>query len=255
LVLSSSIISVMKFRRRPSPLLVLSLSSVAIAALAKPGPNERSDSSLSPREAVQAVAAGPDPTALVAALSTVLKSNIGTKYAPVDGKDGKPHDGPWVDISDKDKKKSDQNEGEKPLLSGKKPSPKPLQGPKIDETDMPEVNDGVMDDPNRASPKEGTTGSEGGVSEKNRERKAQEGQTGEKMTMRPESPKEAPPIPPSEEERIKGVKEDSKETGKDIVSEKPKGASGLEVRLSCLSICHTHGAICTRKPPHSLHLS
>ncbi|KAH0557151.1 hypothetical protein GP486_005059 [Trichoglossum hirsutum] len=217
----------MKLRRRPSPLLVLSLSSVAIAAIAKPGPSERSES-LSPRDAaVQAVAAGPDPAGLVT--SAASKSNVGTKYAPIDGKDGKPHDGPWVDIPDKDKKKSDQNEVEKPLGSGKKPSPKPLQGPtKLHDPEIPEVNDGVMDDPNRESPKEGTTGSEGGVSEKNRERKAQEGQTGEKMTMRPESPKEAPPIPPSEEERIKGGKEDGKEIEEDVVLTKPKGASGLE---------------------------
>jgi hypothetical protein len=227
----------MKLRRRPSPLLVLlipSLSSVAIAALARPGSNELPDVSLSPREAaVQAAAAGSaESTAVLVVPSSVSKSGVGTKDAPVDGKDGKPHDGPWVDLSDKDKK----NE-EKPL-SGKKPPPKPLRAPDTHGTDMPEVNDGVMDDPFRASPKEGTTGTEGGVSEKNRERKAQEGQTGEKMEMRPESPKEAPPIPPSEEDKIKWGKEDIRETEKDALSERPKGAFGLEVRLS-LSYCTT----------------
>ncbi|KAI9777397.1 MAG: hypothetical protein M1839_008910 [Geoglossum umbratile] len=216
----------MKFRRRPSPLLILlipSLSSVAIAALGKPGLNERSDAALTPREAAVAPEYGS-----TAAPSAVLKSPIGTKDAPVDGKDGKPHDGPWVDTSDKDKKKSEKAEGEKPLLSGKKPSPKPLRESGKNGANIPEVNDGVMDDPNRASPKEGTTGTEGGVSEKNRERKAQEGQTGEKMVMKPESPKGAPPIPPSEEDRIKGGKESSAESEKDTAPERPKGAFGLE---------------------------
>ncbi|KAH0538825.1 hypothetical protein FGG08_004601 [Glutinoglossum americanum] len=222
----------MKLRRRPSPLLVLlipSLSSLAITALAKPGSNERPDALLSPRDAAaQAAAAGSaEQSTLLAVPTSVSKPGIGTKDAPVDGKDGKPHDGPWVDLSDKDKKKLDQNEGEKPLLSGKKPSPKPLRAPENHAPEIPEVNDGVMDDPYRESPKEGTTGTEGGVSEKNRERKAQEGQTGEKMEMRPESPKEAPPIPPSEEDRIKWGKEDSKEIEKEAL-ERPKGAFGLE---------------------------
>ncbi|KAF7718729.1 Uncharacterized protein PECH_004289 [Penicillium ucsense] len=87
--------------------------------------------------------------------------------APVDGKDGKPHAGPWVDTAtdrDRNAKGSD------------------------------EAKSGVMDDPSRTGPKEGTRGTEGGVSEKE---KVNQG-TSEKV---PGSPKEAPPRPHSEKQK------------------------------------------------------
>ena len=52
---------------------------------------------------------------------------------------------------------------------------------------LPLSNDGVTDDPNRVSPKEGTRGTEGGVSEKSKD-------NGKLPTEKvPETPKEAPP--------------------------------------------------------------
>lgn len=126
------------------------------------------------------------------------KSELGTKDAPVDGKDGKPHAGPWVESSSDREDQTIPGDGAGPPTPGRKPSPRPIAAPPI-----PEVNDGVMDDPNRKGPKKGTTGTEGGVSEKDRDRKAQEGQTGEKPEKTPDSPKEAPPLPHSEVQKIK----------------------------------------------------
>ena len=159
-----------------------------------------------------------------------------TKDAPVDGKDGKPHAGPFVD-AEKDRKpiKATTEDGE---LVVKKP---PLKGAPADLTivdgkPIPEVNDGVMNDPLRALPKQGTTGTEGGVSEKDKTRKALEGQTGEKVEMKPDSPKEAPPLPHSEQEKIQGEKEKVDPYGK-----KSKGKDKLDdvSDLAGLEVCFT----------------
>ena len=153
-----------------------------------------------------------------------VKIDVGTKDAPVDGLDGKPHAGPWVEAgTEKDKKKSEDEADQTVLISsGKKPGPKPLADtkPVINDAAIPEVNDGVMDDPNRASPKKGTTGTEGGVSEKDRDRKAQEGQTGEKTEKKPDPPKEARPLPHSEEKKIKQKEGDKSDTTKEADSDK-----------------------------------
>lgn len=144
----------------------------------------------------------------------------GTKDAPVDGLDGLPHDGPFVDAD------SHRSTSTSDL---KKDSP-PLQGLTVqDGVKIPDnTNDGVMNDPNRAEPKEGTTGTSGGVSEKDQARKAQEGATGEKVENKPAAPKVAPPLSHSEQERI---------TNKDSEKDKSKtdgkttgDGFGLEVR-------------------------
>jgi hypothetical protein len=139
-----------------------------------------------------------NPTSIID-LNSKPKYKSGTKDAPVDGKDGKPHAGPWVGIGEEPKKESKEGKKTKEdteLVAPKKEDMKKLVN--ADGTKIPEVNDGVMDDPHRQIPKEGTTGTEGGVSEKDKARKAQEGQTGEKLEKKPDSPKEAPPLPLSE---------------------------------------------------------
>lgn len=93
---------------------------------------------------------------------------VGTKDAPVDGADGKPHAGPFVE--------STGDSGTKTKVKEEKEKPSP--------------EDGVMNDPHRPPPKQGTTGTEGGVSEKSREREKHEEQTGRRKVQRPESPKE-----------------------------------------------------------------
>ncbi|OJJ34130.1 hypothetical protein ASPWEDRAFT_42047 [Aspergillus wentii DTO 134E9] len=116
----------------------------------------------------------------------------GTLDAPVDGKDGKPHAGPWVETSaERDRKKTNTIntvEG-KELKSDKSASSGRLGA---DGKPIPNSNDGVMDDPYRSGPKEGTRGTEGGVSEKIKGEQS----PGEKL---PGSPKEAPPLPHSEQ--------------------------------------------------------
>ena len=146
---------------------------------------------------------------------------VGTKDAPVDGKDGRPHLGPFIETgAERDRKKA-KEAGED--VSSKKPPPKemPSGAPK----DAPETNDGVMDDPNRSGPKEGTRGTEGGITEKSKEGKG--GMTDNvKPEKKPDPPKEAPPLPHSEQESLKETtkgKDDSKkskEKGSEVVTDK-----------------------------------
>lgn len=96
----------------------------------------------------------------------------GTLDAPVDGKDGKPHDGPWVESDGKT---------------------------------TPNSNEGVMGDPSRLGPKEGTRGTEGGMTEKTKDTK-------QYKDKKPETPKEARPLPHSEQEKIPGYEDNSEAT-------------------------------------------
>ncbi|CAN8100124.1 unnamed protein product [Discula destructiva] len=136
----------------------------------------------------------------------------GTKDAPVDGIDGRPHEGPFVDADNLRSTSTSDVKKDLPPLEGRPKDPTVVDGVKI-----PETNDGVMNDPNRAEPKHGTTGTSGGVSEKDQARKAKEGVTGEKIENKPAAPKVAPPLSDSEQERIgkdDSGKEKSKPDGK-----------------------------------------
>lgn len=168
----------MKFRKH-SPLLLLLLPSLALA--------------LAPHAVVDVEE---DANRLAGeALPPSLKGRQGlpTKDAPVDGKDGKPHLGPFVGSDTP----GDTDHQDRPSLKGRPEDPTIVDGKKI-----PETNDGVMFDKNREKPLEGTTGTEGGVSSKSKARKFEEGQTGEKVVTQPKSPKEVPPLPHSEEEKL-----------------------------------------------------
>jgi hypothetical protein len=222
----------MKFRRRPSPVLLLIIPAIS-SILVSAAPEAASSLSTN-REAREAKALSPTATIPLGQLSLkpTSKVDVGTKDAPVDGKDGKPHAGPFVDY-EKDRKKptSTTEDGE---LVTKKTTPKDAGDERLsDGRPIPEVNDGVMNDPSRELPREGTTGTEGGVSEKDKARKAQEGQTGEKLEKKPDSPKEAPPLPHSEIEKItKGEKDAAKQTknkGKDNDADDASELLGLEV--------------------------
>ena len=211
----------MKFRRRPAPLLLLLLPSLATALSA--AAQDNSQSTLNKNTQVRDSRLDPNPSPVVD-LNTKSKYDIGTKDAPVDGKDGKPHAGPWVGTEkDVKKPKSSPEDGE--LVVGKEDISDLPDGIKI-----PQVNDGVMDDPNRELPKVGTTGTEGGVSEKDKARKAHEGQTGEKLEKKPDSPKEAPPLPHSEQPKLK-TESKSKDLDDDY-ADIGEGLGGLEVLSS-----------------------
>ncbi|KAJ5040476.1 uncharacterized protein L3040_006132 [Drepanopeziza brunnea f. sp. 'multigermtubi'] len=191
----------MKFRRRPAPLLLLLLPSLASVLV------------VAAREDSHAVEP-PVPSSTVDLSKS--RFEVGTKDAPVDGKDGKPHAGPWVG---KDNNKA-LNDAEKDSSKDDKPEVIVIDGEKI-----PQSNDGVMDDPSREKPIKGTTGTEGGVSERNKAQKAQEGQTGEKVEKKPESPKGPPPLPHSEQ--IKTGNEKMKATV-DKDDDDGDGLAGLE---------------------------
>lgn len=175
--------------------------------------------------------AGNDPTPKYSA-------NLQANDAPIDGKDGRPHTGPFVETSaERDRKKAKgSGDGEK-TAAGEKP---PVKG-KLPE-DAPETNDGVMDDPYRTGPKEGTRGTEGGISEKSRDKEGSLAAIGAEEGKKPDPPKEAPPLPHSEQEKVstkdsgkKGTAaalddgEKSKDKPKDKSKDKPKELGGLEV--------------------------
>lgn len=162
----------------------------------------------------------------------------------MDGKDGRPHQGPFVETSaERDRKKAKESGDEGPGSTAKKlPATEKFKEASYKDGSnivLPETNDGVMDDPNRSGPKEGTRGTEGGISEKSRDGKA-EGDSGlRKSEKKPDPPKEAPPLPHGEQEKL-GT-EDGKDSRKQTSEAKPedeekskekqKELGGLEVNL------------------------
>lgn len=214
----------MKFRTRHSPLLLLLLPALANALSASiPDTNDDSDASAAFIKGVDSV---PPPT-------VKGRHGVPTKDAPVDGKDGKPHLGPFV--GSETGKKSDHQD--LPPLKGRPDDPTIVDGKKI-----PETNDGVMFDKNRERPQEGTTGTEGGVSEKDKTRRLQEGRTGEKVVTQPESPKEQPPLPHSEEAKL--LKDKTKQSPDD--DSDGTSYTGLDVRLALDPAGHFQIRTCSR---------
>ncbi|KAJ5372662.1 hypothetical protein N7517_004668 [Penicillium concentricum] len=155
--------------------------------------------------------------------SDVVASNVakGAPDVPVDGKDGKPHAGPWVETNaDRDSKVakgSDDNDPVSTKYDIKLSSSEHLstEEGKV----IPHSNGGVMDDPYRAGPREGTRGTEGGVSEK--------GQGNQLVAEKvPGGPKEAPPLPHSETKKLVSDSEDAT-TGSAIRSAEGSGSLGM----------------------------
>ncbi|MCJ1315956.1 hypothetical protein MMC15_001276 [Xylographa vitiligo] len=199
----------MKIRRRPLPVSLLLLLYAFPLGYVTASSGEAQD--LAEREVPRPTALNPG---LDASLTTTLlfkPTNVpalGTKDAPVDGKDGRPHSGPFVETAaERDRKKAKESGEEEISMPSKKPVPKDAtKGDSlVDSWDsaMPESNDGVMDDPNRVGPKEGMRGMAGGISEKTRDQKLQNGQDGVKSEKVPEKPKDAPPLPHSDQEELR----------------------------------------------------
>lgn len=141
----------------------------------------------------------------------------GTKDAPFDGMDGMPHEGPYV-------KDNPAPSGKKPAVVEDLAPKKTIVGPSPAKATAV-VLDGdksVMQDPDRKVAT-GTKGTEGGVSAKDKERLAHEDKTGEKQEKVPESPKEAPPLPHSEQKKIHGDVLEAESSTRVL------GAVGLEV--------------------------
>ena len=224
----------MKLRQSPSSLLLLLIPCLHLTL------------SLLSSEEVVALAEGrqigPPPGLALSSESKTTLDGLGTKDAPVDGKDGRPHLGPFVETSaERDRKKA---KGSGDDEKTKKPTPSSIPGGSAS-SNMPETNDGVMDDPNRSGPKEGTTGTEGGISEKSKDNKKNLLE-GSKVEKKPDPPKEAPPLPHSEQEKLgekplkdemekskdlslKDLKDDGKQ--KDKQKDAQKDVGGLEVTI------------------------
>ncbi|KAF2724923.1 UPF0016-domain-containing protein [Polychaeton citri CBS 116435] len=172
----------------------------------------------------------PDPTVeKIRNSQPVRPIRVGTEDAPVDGLDGKPHAGPFVDTTPEEKntKKISATAIEAAMVE---PQPTSLSKYESKFGELPEKNDGVMNDEGRQIPRKGTTGTEGGVSERAKERKLK----GETET-KPKGPEEAPPLPHDEQERIEANQQKkttgasgsstSQEDGK-IVDDKAKKVGG-----------------------------
>ncbi|KXG46133.1 Uncharacterized protein family UPF0016 [Penicillium griseofulvum] len=154
--------------------------------------------------------------------SNIVASNVakGAPDVPVDGKDGRPHAGPWVETNaDRDHKVAkaggDIDSGSR--YDTKIPSSEHLstEEGKV----IPHSNGGVMDDPYRSGPREGTRGTEGGVSEKGKENQL----VSEKV---PGSPKEAPPLPHIETKKLVSNSDDAT-TGSAIRAAENPGSLGM----------------------------
>ncbi|KAJ5816343.1 hypothetical protein N7447_008576 [Penicillium robsamsonii] len=155
--------------------------------------------------------------------SDIVASNVakGPPDVPVDGKDGKPHAGPWVETNaDRDSKivKGSDDNGSVSTKSDIKLSSSEHLSTE-DGKVIPHSNGGVMDDPYRAGPREGTRGTEGGVSEKGKGNQL----VSEKV---PGGPKEAPPLPHSETKKLVSDSEDTT-TGSAIRSVEGSGSLGM----------------------------
>lgn len=223
----------LQFHRRTPLLLLLLPSLAATAAVAGEAADASTPARLAePRDAKVAIPTATALGAQYAGQKPTSLAQVGRKDAPVDGKDGKPHAGPFVD-SDR-KKTEDKATGVTDELVTETKKQPPLKGAPADITivdgqKIPEKNDGVMNDAERVLPKDGTTGTEGGVSQKDKARKEHEGQTGERLEKKPESPKEAPPLPHSEQELIKTEAEKAeKKKPKDVDSDDTSELAGLE---------------------------
>lgn len=167
------------------------------------------------------VSSQPEPS-----LAPSSQSTKGTKDAPVDGMDGKPHAGPYIDDSPQ------AHEKQPNIVEELGPGHTPVGHPKestilVDSEDT--ILDGdksVMQDPDRKLAT-GSTGTEGGVSAKDKERLAHEEKTGEKMEKVPESPKEAPPLPHADQKQL-GDGDEATPTSRGL------GAVGLEVSTTMI---------------------
>ncbi|KAI0403054.1 UPF0016-domain-containing protein [Xylaria palmicola] len=221
----------MRFRQRHTPLLLLFLPSLGLSS-AVSGKRPSRDDEISRADSVLDDSLPLDSTV---ATGSKPRVDVGTKIAPVDGKDGMPHEGPFVALSDKGRKKGAAVDADEDLASDLRDlsalKNRPADPTIIDGKKIPESNDGVMDDPHRKPPKQGTTGTEGGVSEKDKARKAKEGRTGEKVEMVPATPKEKPPMPHSEQEKMLGdkdVKATKAEKDKSKLEKSTDDIAGLE---------------------------
>ena len=232
----------MRLPHRPSPLLILLLSTLRLTFGANPTdiPGHKTTDY---GHDVAALAEGKALKQLELGAGAALPSQLPipksdsvfrAKDAPIDGKDGRPHTGPFVETSaERDRKKALERGDEEKSSSNDKLLTNPIP------SGTPDTNDGVMDDPYRKGPKEGTRGTEGGISEKSREKEGQLANIGQDEGKKPDPPKEAPPLPHSEQEKVDTSEPGRKGTDantEDNEKQKGKGVGGLEVTMFCIHL-------------------
>ena len=158
---------------------------------------------------------------------TGAKSGTGKKEAPVDGLDGKPHNGPFVDVEESadEKRKKAASESLQSTYDSLDASGSHTSSDKSNEDD-----DGAKRDKSTNFETTGHTGTEGGVSEKEKDRKTQE-RLGTSKGKTPDSPKEPIELPDTIEDRI-DLKEKTEKSGtsqkSDLEEDKSWIAAGME---------------------------
>lgn len=145
-------------------------------------------------------------------------SPVGTEHAPIDGKDGIPKQGPWVETNaERERKKAKTDLDDDDDDHDTRASPAELKKYKGSSGQrIPQSNDGVMDDKSRTGPVEGTRGTEGGISEKS---KSKSKDTTASDSRIPDSPKGKPPLPHSEKEKLESPDEIEEESAKAVLDE------------------------------------
>lgn len=188
----------MRIAARHTPILVFLVSSlISCNASDAPIPNGMN-------EAKGLQAARSVSEVVAASGGNVKPAPVGTEHAPVDGRDGMPHEGPFVETGAERTRKKQLSEDEE-IVIGKSTKEQ------YSEAEIPKSNDAVMDDRIRSNPAEGTRGTEGGISGK--------GKDGKPLDKKPDAPKDARPIPHSELDKVQNG--DGKES-KPAVEEDPK---------------------------------
>ncbi|RMD44790.1 hypothetical protein DV735_g362, partial [Chaetothyriales sp. CBS 134920] len=135
----------MKIDHRRSPLVLLLVAATIVSSKAAVA-----DTRLPKQQIGEPLPLGEpgDPAAV-----GTRPARVGTEHAPVDGKDGMPHEGPWVETAAERSRRKDSN----------KDDVVEVEAPNADTAGLPQSNEGVMDDKNRKKPEDGTRGVEGGV--------------------------------------------------------------------------------------------
>ena len=159
--------------------------------------------------------------------TTTTRPYRGTEDAPVDGLDGKPHAGPFVDTTPEESRTRKAGTAATTTEKARPTSLDRFKGGSEEWRleDIPERNDGVMNDGNRIAPKKGTTGTEGGISEKEKERRLKG-----YAENKPQEPKEAPPLPHSEEEWMRELDEAYPERNRQTTPSKESEKSGKQAK-------------------------
>jgi hypothetical protein len=173
-----------------------------------------------------------DTTIMAAAAADALGKTgpIGTKDAPVDGRDGMPHEGPFVETNAERSRKKSKETGDEELA--------PATLKTTANKNIPISNDGVMDDAGRLGPAEGTRGTEGGVS----------GKYSSKLSdKKPDPPKESPPLPHSETEKMTEKMKDELRSVMDGGEErKVMVVRSAQTKLNPLANFHRNHLTCRR---------